>query len=282
MSQQSLGGMPRPLYPCTPSRLLTWADCPRRYRFAYLDRPTPAKGPPWAHNSVGLAVHNALREWWDLPLAERAPERAAGLVAKTWIGLGFRDDAQESRARQAATEMVRAYLDGTDPRDEPHSRERTVAARTERLAFSGRVDRLDLRPALEGEGAELVVVDYKTGRRPLTRDDTRGSLALALYAVAAARTLRTPCVQVELHHVPTGEVHAHRHTPEALQRHVGRAEALADEAAEADAAYRDGRSDEAFPPRPGVLCGFCDFRAHCPEGRDAAPAREPWAALDDA
>ena len=39
---------------------MTFLDCPRRYRFQYLDRPTPAKGPPWAHNSLGASVHSAL------------------------------------------------------------------------------------------------------------------------------------------------------------------------------------------------------------------------------
>ncbi|MBV9293834.1 MAG: recombinase RecB, partial [Frankiales bacterium] len=40
--------MPARLFSCTPSRLATWQDCPRRYRFTYVDRPAPPKGPPWA------------------------------------------------------------------------------------------------------------------------------------------------------------------------------------------------------------------------------------------
>ena len=52
--------MPRRLYACTPTRLSTWLDCPRRYRMTYLDRPPPPKGAPWAHNSLGASVHNAL------------------------------------------------------------------------------------------------------------------------------------------------------------------------------------------------------------------------------
>jgi len=55
--------MPRRLFPATPSKLAAFSDCPRRYRHAYVDRPTPAKGPAWAHNSVGSAVHAALRSW---------------------------------------------------------------------------------------------------------------------------------------------------------------------------------------------------------------------------
>ena len=64
--QGLLDGMPRRLYPCTPTRLLTWLDCPRRYRFSYLDRPAPPKGPPWAHSSLGTSVHTALAAWFAL------------------------------------------------------------------------------------------------------------------------------------------------------------------------------------------------------------------------
>ena len=64
MEQLGFEGMPRRLYPCTPTRLATWLDCPRRYRMTYLDRPMPPKGPPWGHNSLGASVHNALAGWY--------------------------------------------------------------------------------------------------------------------------------------------------------------------------------------------------------------------------
>ena len=86
---------------------------------------------------------------------------------------------------------------GLDPTDEPVGTERTVGATTERLALSGRVDRIDQR------GDELVVVDYKTGRNPSTDDEARGSPALAAYVLGVRRTLRRPCNRVELHHLPS-------------------------------------------------------------------------------
>ena len=196
MEQLGFEGMPRRLYTCTPTRLSAWLDCPRRYRMSYLDRPSPPKGPPWAHNSLGASVHNALAGWWRLPLAQRTVAAAGNLVDRGWINEGFADETQSVRQRERAIAMVEGYVAGLDPADEPLGVERTVATRTETIAVSGRIDRLDARP-------ELVVVDYKTGRHLLTTDDTRSSMALALYALAAGRALRRPCHQVELHHLPT-------------------------------------------------------------------------------
>ena len=45
----------------------------------YLDRPTPARGAPWAHNTVGAVVHNSLRALFELPPARRTPAAAARL-----------------------------------------------------------------------------------------------------------------------------------------------------------------------------------------------------------
>jgi RecB family exonuclease len=265
--------LPPRLFSCTPSRLSTWLDCPRRYRFSYVDRPTPAKGAPWAHNSVGAAVHVALASWWSLPREQRTPEAAGRLLRSRWRPLGFRDDAQAAAWRERAAEMVERYTATLDPAEEPIGVERTVALRTDRLALSGRIDRLDRR------GDELVVVDYKSGRHVLSTDDARGSMALAVYAAAAARTLRRTCLRVELHHLPSGDVVSWEHTEAGLARQLDRIHEVAAEAVNAQAAVADGDLDAAFPPRPGTMCGWCDFAAHCPEGRAASARQPPWAGL---
>src|SRR3954468_11509201 len=275
-AQLEISGMPRRLFSATPSKLATFSDCPRRYRFAYVDRPSPPKGPPWAHNTVGSAVHAALRSWWDLPVEKRTTGAARQLLYAAWSQNGFRDAEQAERWRARAAGWLTDYVATLGPTDEPVGTERTVGTTTERLALSGRVDRIDRR------GDELVVVDYKTGRMPSTDDEARGSPALAAYVLGVRRTLRRPCNRVELHHLPSGTVAAWEHTDRSLANHVRRAEDIAVDIETASEAVAAGQSpDDASPPVPGRQCSWCDFRPSCPVGQAAAPAREPWSFLPE-
>jgi hypothetical protein len=108
-------------------------------------------------------------------------------------------------------------------------------------------------------------------------------LPLALYAVAVAGMFRRPCARVELHHVPTGEVLAHEHTPESLQRKVVEAESIALDLRKADASHGElGVSSTLFEPRLSPICMWCDFRAHCPAGQLVGPEKSDWAGLEAA
>lgn len=267
MSEQpALDGMPEKLFSCTPYRLETWLDCPKKYRFTYIDLPKPPRGGPWGHTSMGSAVHNALREWFTLDSPARTQESGAQLVAKHWRNEGFRDDEQSERYKFRAQNWVRTYLSHVDPNFEPRGLERTVSTTTEHLALSGRVDRIDERDG------ELVIVDYKTGKRPPDEADVGGSLALAIYALAAERTLRKSCRTVELHHLPSDTQVSYRHNDQSLARHIKRAEAIAIEA-------RRAVAGDDFPATPGALCGYCDYARICTDA-DRPPA-QPWAGLDE-
>ena len=276
VEQMMFADMPKRLFQCTPSRLATF-DCPRRYRFTYVDRPTPERGLPWAHNSVGATVHLSLSQWYQLPVELRTVAGAGDLVEDNWISNGFRDEEQSAQWRSVARRWVEQYVTEHDATLEPIGIERTAAFKNESLSVSGRIDRIDLRDG------ELVIVDYKTGRGSFTSDDARGSQALALYVLAARRTLRRDCHRVELHHLPTATIAAFEHTDESLERHIQRAQATADDIVTATDTLASGANpDEVFPPNPGPGCSWCDFRKHCPEGRAVSADREPWDGLFDA
>jgi RecB family exonuclease len=249
---------------------------------AYLDRPQPQRTGPWAHSTLGAVVHNALKALFGLAAGKRTPDRAAALVTEQWKDGGFEDGGQAARYRARARSWVADYVEEHDLTEDPIGVERWVSAPASGKAdgrstmiVEGRADRID-----EREG-ELVIVDYKTGRRAPDEYEARGSQALALYAVAGARTLRKPCHRVELHHLPSGTVAAAEHTAESLQRQLLRAEETALELQlRTDTLAAGGDADELFPVRTGRHCAWCDFRPSCPEGRQAAPeAAKSWELL---
>lgn len=277
VEQTTFAGMPTPLYSGSPSRLLAWLDCPRRYRMQYLDRPRPQARSQRAHTSVGIATHNVLRDFWDLPASERTPAGVSELVRTSWIDVGFRDPEQSAAWRLRVRDAVTEYLRRSDRERQPVGIERSVSLKTDEIAVTGRVDRLDDRDG------ELVVVDYKTGRQVPTDDDARTSLPLALYAVASSRMFRRPCRRVELHHVPSGTVAVHEHTDDSLARKVAEAESIASDLRRADADFRElGVESTRFAPRTSAICSWCDFRAHCPEGQRIGPEKSDWAGLEPA
>lgn len=282
MSAQQLGfdEMPRPLRMVTPAKLDSFDSCPRKFRYTYIDRPAPSRGAPWAHTGIGSAVHNALRDLWDLPLAERTGESAARLVRRYWPDSGFRDDRQRERAREIAASALATYVDDhLDPEHEPRGIERTVGAPYADLSISGRIDRVDEYEDADGRRG-LVVIDYKTGRGVPNEDDVRSSMQLALYAVAVERTLRAPCDRVELHHIPTSSIASASIGGETRERQLRRAGYTADDIDTAKSRLEEGvPPDEAYPARPSTACGWCDFWAHCSEGRAVTDRRDPWFAV---
>ena len=275
MDTLPLTGLPRRLFTVSPSSVGAWLDCPRRYRMAYLDRSAPPRAGAFAHSSLGSSVHNALRDWWLAPRARRTPEAARSHLDLAWVPDGYRDREQSETWRARAREWVSRYVAGVDADDEPRSVERNVAATYGDTQLKGRIDRLDERDG------ELVVVDYKTGRRGVSSDEARGSWAMAVYAYAVERTLRRPCRRVELHHVPSGEVVEHEFTVESLRRQLDRITEAAEEArAAVEGAADGGDADVLFPARPSPGCGWCDFHRSCEYGRAAVPQpRLPWEGL---
>lgn len=272
----ALPDLPRRLLRATPSRLAAFAECPRRYWLTYLARPAPPRSPAWAHNTVGAAVHLALSRWYGEPVPRRTPAVARAAVDAAWSADGFSGDAQAARWRERASGWVESYVATLDPAGEPPGVERTVATKVAGMALSGRIDRLDDRDG------ELVVVDYKSGRHVPPGHGARSSEALALYAVAAARTLRRPCLRVELHHLPSGTIASAEHDEASLARHVERAGAVATDIVLAtDTLAAGGPAQELFPCAPSPRCSWCAYRDLCPPGRAASVRREPWSALGE-
>lgn len=252
------------LFELNPSKLQCYLDCPRQYRFRYVDKRPERR--TFAPTALGRSVHKALRDFYGLEEAERTVENLLRALRRAWDPTGYRSPKEAEDAYARAEDMLRRYHAGIGPQSA-----RVVALESkfshaksrEGILVTGRVDRIDL------DNGEYVIVDYKTGRFGEHDSTIDESLPLSLYVIAVSAVLGRNVERIAVEHLPTGRRAETRRDADRLAGDWKSVVDLADEM----------RSGTEFPPRPGSLCRWCDYISVCPEGR--ASIRVPNAVPED-
>jgi putative RecB family exonuclease len=260
--QQSLPGMDleRVTF-LSPSALERYRLCPRLYRFLYVDGLWRLSRSN-ARQAFGTSVHAALREFYRLPVGRRSLRMLLELFRRGWVRDGYQDKQQQQQERERGAEALRAWYGRTDTTVVPHATELGLQATWGDVVLKGRLDRVDADP---GDGRGLVVVDYKTGRRPVTQEMADADEALTIYAALVERRLGRPVTRLVLDYVVAGTQVVTERPPEVLGRRL-------DDILATGATLR---ADQEFRPRTGPWCAGCDLLKRCPEGQRevAATAR---------
>ena len=230
--------------------------CPRRYRYAYVerlkqDRPVPI---PWR---VGSAVHAALEAAYqakrlhpDRPLTTGLPEALVAL-RHAWDTLILPDD--DGRYREAGRQVERTLREDILEVGEVVGVElplRTSLAKGHQVA--GFLDLL-----LRRDATTLEIVDHKVTARRAGSSEIAADLQLNLYgALVRATWPDTTTVRATLHY-PTGP---DRVTAPLTDEGMAAARARVERTASLAAV------DTEFVPRPAAHCDHCPWRPRCPAG----------------
>ena len=237
----------------SPSALERYRLCPRLYRFLYVDGLWRLSRSS-ASQAFGTSVHAALREFFRLPVGRRSLRMLLELFRRGWVRDGYQGKEQQQRERERGAEALRAWYRRTDTTVVPHATELGLQAAWGDIVLKGRLDRLD---ADRGSGRGLVVVDYKTGRRPDSQESADTDEALTIYAALVERRLGRPVTRMVLDYVVAGTQVVTERPPEVLRQRLddvlGTAATL--------------RADQAYLPRTGPWCAGCDLLQRCPEGQ---------------
>jgi RecB family exonuclease len=232
------------------SRIDAYATCPRRFRYAYVDR---LPGRPGPHLSFGTSIHRALEAFYDRKLPSCPTEdELLGFLYDRWDASGFAESSRDEQLGfyRHAQQVLRAF----HRRAAPSYR---LPAATEawfefpvgyEAVVVGSIDRVDV-----DDDGRFHIVDYKTNRRIKDRTRVAASLQLALYALACRHLYGSLPATVSLDFVVPGvtiTVPLDELDLEAARR------AVLDTAAAVRA--------EAYAPTPGPLCDWCDFKPICP------------------
>lgn len=240
------------LFEVNPSKLQCYLDCPRQYRFRYVDRRPERRtfGP----TSLGRTVHKALRDFYALAPDDRTLDNLLKCLRRAWEPTGYRSQKEADDAFARAEDMLRTYHQRTNTggiRVVALESKFSHARSADGILVTGRIDRLDL------DGGDYVIVDYKTGRFGSDDETIDTSLPLSLYAIAAAAVFGREISRIAVEHLPTGRRAETRRDRERLAADWKAIVGVVDEI----------RAELEYTPRPGSLCRWCDYLAACPEGQ---------------
>ncbi len=245
----------------SPSRASDFMSCPLLYRFRVIDKLPEARSVDAVRGSV---VHKVLEHLFDLPAAERTPERAGALLPGAWEELLAAEPELAELFGPETTDLVtwldqcRAllgrYFTLEDPqRLEPAEREvHVITQLPSGLNLHGYIDRVDR--AADGD---LRIVDYKTGRSPGERFEAKALFQMKFYALVVWRTREVIPRMLQLVYLGNGEMLRYEPTEADLLATERKVTALWQAIARA-------HDNGDWRPNRSALCGWCDHKALCP------------------
>ena len=246
----------------SPSSLACFENCPKQYHFRYVE-PIDVEHEG-IEAFVGKRVHEVLERLYDFVGKGMLPSLAR-VIWRYHQNFGAQFDAARVRIVREGTEpdWYRAAgargLENYYRRHYPFDADKTLGLEHKvrfaldsegRYALRGIIDRL-----VEARDGTLEIHDFKTGRRVPSQDELDRDRQLGLYELA-----------VRERHPDAGEVRLVWHfvVPDQVRTST-RTAAQRDSLREATARTIDQiRSEQEWAPRPSGLCGWCEFRAHCP------------------
>ena len=232
----------------SPTKIATFEECPRRYKFLYLDGLGKFYRKARPYFTLGENVHRALKELYLLPKKLRSGKKLEELLHQVWATnrRGFSDPSEEELYKERALEQLRWFAQNFDLRANPIMLEVEIREEISGIMLEGRIDRVDR------QGREsLHLIDYKTGSKPLSPDP----YPLYLYSIALEQRKKLPRVgRVSYLYLQDQEMVSWEFGPEAFSSALRWL---------LDVAYRISQERE-YAPREGRFCQNCEFREICP------------------
>lgn len=257
-SDRGLNGTPLQL---SPSQADGYAKCPRRYA---IERKLRQAGDS-VYARFGSLIHDVVDRVESAAMARGEPH---GDLTSAVDQLNQIMDPADFGGEPIATAWRRRALDGLErlysmwPSDaRAVALERNVAFELAGITWRGRIDRV------EAGKSGLRVVDYKTSRTPVSRDEAAGSLQLGFYALAVAAD-----PELLAHGEPTAAEFWYPLAPgkrslATRQLDMSQLPAIGQRLIELGSDI----AEELWDPRPSEWCERCPFSGSCParpEGGD--------------
>ena len=234
--------------------LKTYAECPKRYQFMYIDQLGDKFKKVEPQFVMGQHVHNTLKKLLaEVPENDRTRAKAHELLRQVWRGnrTGFSGRDEEVRYGTQALSMIDTFLSSLIKPQVLHLEHTIQFLVTPDIMVSGRVDRLD-----QDSSGAVHLIDYKTGvYNPSYVDKSQ----LAIYSVLVRKGMELPLVSASYWYLDTNQFESFYPTETDLDAIVDDVKRVAERI----------RNDKTYPALPSHVWKWCQFIAICPDRAEA-------------
>lgn len=239
----------------SPFSIGIYQQCPRRYKYHYVDGLIQQYKKPWPWLMMGQNVHAVLADFLSIiPIEKRTLEAIENLLHKKWMEnrKGFDSTEEERQWKEKALAQLRQFINTQRIDVRPLMLERFHEAPvTEALILNGKIDRID-----RVDDGSLHIIDYKTGNVPETVD----SFQLFLYVLILSRTLTYPVSRASYLYLADGAWRTFPITDDGMKDARNKVLEIA----------RQIKHERDYPEVVGSLCQFCDFLEICGTARESS------------
>jgi len=243
------------MFEASPFSLNMFRQCPREYKFQYIDRLSDIYKKARPYFTMGDHVHATLKDFLSIvPVSERKLLKLEDLLREKWRRnrKGFNDREDEKRWGEKALQQIRWFIQNQDIAVIPFMIETTHRVEfTSNILLKGKIDRVDK----EADGS-LHIVDYKTGKMPAEIN----RLQLHIYALILSKKQDLPVKKASYLYLQAGKFQTIELTTEDLAQATSYVIDVVDSI----------RQEKEYSATPNVYCWNCDFIEICPSKEEAA------------
>ncbi|MBC8464854.1 MAG: PD-(D/E)XK nuclease family protein [Parcubacteria group bacterium] len=250
------------------SALDTYKTCPLQYKFRQIDKEKTPKRP---EQVFGTVVHDALKYMFERDPLYPTLDEVVSHYKSAWKSAAenvmWRDEAQKEKEEAMYMEEGLAILKSFAKKNNPwnfnavelesrFSVDVKDPESGETHTLVGIMDRLDKDP----DSSQYEIIDYKTGKKMPSVAMLEDNMQLGLYSLVIVERwpdLKPEDITVSLYFLRHNEKVSTTMAQEKL-------ELVKKNILEVIRAIEKSMEENNFPPTPGPLCGWCDFRHLCP------------------
>jgi len=242
------------------SKIEAFNNCPFQYKLNFI------LGIPVLEKIsfiFGKVMHNTLYDFFGSLLIEKKQqdlfssksekliprkEEMLKIYDRHWEDDGYASKEQREEYKKKGHEMLVNFFEkyGAEGWPQVLFLEKKFNIKVGDYLFTGSVDRID-----ELSDGSLEIVDYKTGA-PKSKLDFDGKKQLILYKLAIEELLQKQVKSLSYYYLETGEKLSFEATDKDIEKLKIEIFKTIDEMKKGE-----------FPPKPGFLCAYCDFKTIC-------------------